>query len=242
MPPAGGDHRIAAEREAGGADPLRIDPRHKGRVGEHAVDHRAQIARPLPPQCEALDRIAVDRVVAGVVDRGRYIACPGQRGSEPGKTPAGSAGAVRQHDQREFGRGRRKRRICSGLPAIEKRVSWRPEQPRLLLGTQIGRIPDHCGQRVLSIAAPLVRLRRHELACRHADLEKGLRSGRCHAEADYRRKKARQQRRFDHRLRQRHHDRIRLIKPCDGIGASNSCLDLPGMGHSSTAARALLSR
>jgi len=72
--PGDGDHRIAAEREPGGAYTLPIDPRHKSRVAEHAVDHRAQIARPLPPQCEPLDRIAVDCIVAGVVDRDGDVA------------------------------------------------------------------------------------------------------------------------------------------------------------------------
>lgn len=62
--PGDRDHRIAAEREVGGTDPRRIDPRYEGRVGKHAVDDRAQIARPLPPQRKTGDRIAVDHIVA----------------------------------------------------------------------------------------------------------------------------------------------------------------------------------
>jgi hypothetical protein len=48
MPLGDGDHCIAAEREADGADSLHIDPCHQGRVGKHAVDYRDQIRAPAP--------------------------------------------------------------------------------------------------------------------------------------------------------------------------------------------------
>ena len=213
------DHRVAAEREAGGADPFRIDPRHEGRVGKHGIDDRAQIACPLPPQRETRDRIAVDRIVAGVVDRGGDIPRPGQRRAQPGEASAGSAGAVRQHDQREFGWRRRERRIGGRAPAVEQRIARRAEGLWLLLRGRIGRIPDHRGQCVLCVAAPLVRLGRHERARRDADLERGcgLRRGLSDAEAGHR-DKARQQGRSDHRSRRRHPDTIGLIKPYGGLG------------------------
>jgi hypothetical protein len=114
--------------------------RYQGRVGQDPVDHRAQIARPLPPQRKARDRIAVDPVVAGVVDRGSDLARAGQRGAEPSEVPTRSAGAVRQHDRRESGRRGRECRIDGGAPAIEQRIARRTEQLRLLLRARISRI------------------------------------------------------------------------------------------------------
>ncbi len=206
--PGDRDHRIAAEREAGGADPPGVDSRHEGRVGEHAVDYRAQVARPLPPQRKTGNRIAVDRIVAGVVDGGGDIAGPGQRRPQPSEAPAGSAGAVRQHDQRKFRRRRR-----------EQRLARRTGRSRLLRRARIGRIPDCHGQRMLWVAAPLVGRRRREFARRDADVERGCgrRRGPPGAETDRGCNDARQQDRSDHRTRPRHYDAIRLINPRSGF-------------------------
>ena len=185
---ASGDdgRRIAAEREACGADPLPVDPRHEARVGQHAVDHRAQITRPLPPQREALDRIAVDRIVAQVVDRRCDIACPraarcrakpSSRRSRRCRATAGSA-EIWPTPARVSSWRRRARHRKAGCHAAQAPAASRRRPDR--------RIPARCRQPVLRIAAPLVGLGRRELARAHAGLGRGLRSGLCDAESEHR--------------------------------------------------------
>ncbi len=48
------DHGVAAEREAGGPNARAIDTRTERRIGQHGVEHHADVLRALPPQHEAL--------------------------------------------------------------------------------------------------------------------------------------------------------------------------------------------
>ena len=80
--------------------PARSRPPHRRRsssrataVGEHSVDHRSQIAtRPLPPQGEARSHLAVDRIVAEVIDRSSDVSPPGPARCPTGEVLARSAG------------------------------------------------------------------------------------------------------------------------------------------------------
>ena len=96
----GREYGVAAERMTGGADPRRVDQAAENFVGQHRVDHRAEIDGAQPPQRRALDRVIRERVVAGVIDRDGDKTVRRQCGAEPCKLVRPAAITVRQQDER----------------------------------------------------------------------------------------------------------------------------------------------
>src|SRR5258708_37278113 len=94
------DDGVAAGRMTGGTDTRRIDLAAEGFIVEHCVDDRAEIDGSQPPQRKTLNRVILQRVVAGMADRDGDEALRRECRTEPSEARRSAAGTMGQENER----------------------------------------------------------------------------------------------------------------------------------------------
>src|SRR5262249_17790131 len=158
------------ERMAGGADMRRINSAAKAFVVEHCTDDRAEIDGSQPPKRKTLDRVILQCVVAGMVDRDGDEAVRRECRAEPCKPRRHATATVGQENERASG-PRRGRHIARGATGADERDYGWPNPLRFLARVSCGRVPDHRAEGVCLGTAPIVRLSWDKISRGDADPE-----------------------------------------------------------------------
>src|SRR5262249_55797969 len=104
---------------AGSADTGRIDAAAEGLVVDHCVDNGTEMNSSQPHQRIALDRVSLQRIVAGMIDRDGNKTVRRQCRAEPSEIGRRTAETVRQEYQRPPGPRRVRRIGCGAASAVE---------------------------------------------------------------------------------------------------------------------------
>ncbi len=88
-------YRVSSKREAYRTDPTIIDAARERRIGEHPIQHTAQVHGPLPSQRKALNGVRFEGIVPGMIHRNGNISVRREFGAHPRHHRPRSAGPMR---------------------------------------------------------------------------------------------------------------------------------------------------